>query len=121
MDSKNKVFLSFSECDRAFAAATIEKLESLNLIRGEDEVLTDKDVSTEGASWRDALRTTIDAASTVVLLWSKAASQSASVNYEAGMADALGKRMIVVLPEGETTPIPSDLQNVHIVELKDVA
>ncbi len=121
MTGRNNVFLSYSVLDKALVPETIEKLEALGLIRGEDETFVDESAIADAASWRDALKSSIDAASTVVVLWSKAASQSANVNYEAGMADALGKRIIVVLPEDEEVPIPSELENVEIVKLKDVS
>jgi hypothetical protein len=117
----SNVFISYARSDEAYKKQTIEKLQSLGLIRGEDETFMDDYAIAAGTSWRDALKSSINAVSTVVVLWSKAASQSSNVNYEVGMADALGKRIIVVLPEDEAVPIPSELQNVQIVKLKDVA
>jgi hypothetical protein len=121
MGTKNNVFLSYSVGDKRFTTETIEKLASLGLIQSKDDVFDVTDTLNFGGHIRDAVRNSIGAASTVVVLWSEAASHSAWVNYEAGMANALGKRIIVVLPDDKTVPIPLELKDAEIIKLKEVA
>jgi hypothetical protein len=69
-----------------------------------------------GVSIRDTVRKAIEDASSIVVLWTEAAARSANVNYELGMADALGKPIVLVNLDGPHR-IPSDLNNVQVVDL----
>ena len=63
-------------------------------------------------------KTAIASASKVILLWTDAGSKSDWVNYEAGMADALGKPIVVVIPEGSPAELPENLKDAQIVRIK---
>lgn len=98
---KETVFLSYAPEDHDFAETIKPKLgkflntsEGLNVVDGLSDIKHGQDV-------RKVLRTQIDAASTVVIVASSAADASHWVNYEAGLADALGKNVVVINREAD--------------------
>ena len=83
-----------------------------------DRILDEQEM-VAGSSVRGALRDAISSADTVVLFWTDAAAKSQWVNYEAGMAEALGKQVVVVMPESSTAQLPESLQDVQVVKLSE--
>lgn len=73
------------------------------------------DVPQAGASGQDLrklVQARIAAADQVVVLWTPAAARSQWVSYEIGMADALGKRLLVVArDDASVTEAPSVLRD----------
>lgn len=88
------------------------------IMSAEDNVLVDYDREALGATFRDAAREALADADTFVVIWSPAAAASRWVNYEVGMADALGKEVIVVLLKGASPHLPASLQQAHSIELQ---
>lgn len=96
-----KVFLSYANQDRDFAESIKPELTAI-LSAGQHEIDV-FDVQSDlnpGEDWRQAIKSAIDDASTVVIVSSPASDTSQWVNYEAGMADALGKDIVIVGREG---------------------
>jgi len=108
------VFVSHASPDGAMVRATLALLRDRGLL-SETDIVTDQALAL-GASIRDTVRKPIEDASSIVVLWTEAAAQSANVYYELGMADALGKPIVLVNLEGPQ-PILHDLNNVQAVDL----
>lgn len=119
---QEKLFVSYARQDRKYLAKALGGLEREGVLNEPPVLIHDpvNDTGIPGAGLRGVLRDAIGSASTFVLLWTKDASESHYVNYEAGMADALGKPIIVVFPEGEgiAPELPASLRNARIVRLR---
>jgi hypothetical protein len=53
----------------------------------------------------------------VVIVWTELSAESSFVNYEAGMAEALGKPITIVKPDLSAPTLPSNLQGVRVLDL----
>lgn len=96
-----KVFLSYASQDRAFAQALKGRLAELLPAQTQPIDVFDQQLDlAPGGDMRKALKNALDAAGTVVIVSSPAADRSEWVNYEAGLADALGKDVIIVGRKG---------------------
>jgi len=73
-------------------------------------------VAGPGANFREKLRNAIQSTSKVIVFWSREGAQSPSVNYEIGMAEALGKPIIVARQKGKSPPLPAELSQLQTVE-----
>ena len=106
------IFLSFPHRDRAVARAVEKELERLGL----NAITVAVEVSS-GDSLRKSLRRAIERADAMVLLIASPEAAAASwVGYEAGMADALGKRIIVLLSQDHAThELPADIATGRII------
>jgi len=111
------VFVSFAVEDRPLVESVLEQLGRRQIISPDDNVLIDYDPGALGSTFRDSAREALTDADTVVVIWSRAAALSNWVNYELGMADALGKRLITVLLKDASPELPSNLQQTESVEL----
>ena len=56
-------------------------------------------------------------ANSVVVFWTENSANSQFVNYELGMADALGKNLVVVTPRGQRMRLPSNLEDIQVLEI----
>lgn len=98
----SKVFLSYATKDAAIAELVKEKIAEL-LPQSNVESADVFDVRSEvvtGADIRQSIKSAIEAASTVVVISSESSDSSAWVNYEVGLADALGKELVVIEQRG---------------------
>lgn len=73
-----------------------------------------------GESFRDTLRKWISSADYFVLFWTEAAANSEWCNYEAGMAEALGKKVIVAMPTNYQAKLPPALSGYPIIRVENV-
>lgn len=114
---KNKVFFSYASQDKQFAESAKRELE----VRGyfpEDVVFVDAQDIPMGGNIRDHLKSEMEESATVVLVVSKSATSSEWMNYEAGLADALGKNILVVGEEGaENDQLLASLADYQRVDL----
>lgn len=97
------VFISYADQDRAFAQALMPRLKEL--LPAQTQPLDVVDVQSRvsaGGDVRKAVKEAIDEAGTVVIVSSPAADGSQWVNYEAGLADALGKDIVIVGRKGDS-------------------
>ena len=108
------VFVSHASRDGVRVADTLSLLRGRGLVNG-TEIVTDQGLE-PGLSIRDSVRKAIQDAASIVVLWSDAAAQSANVNYEIGMADALEKPILIVNLDGLHS-IPPGLANAQVVDL----
>lgn len=113
------IFLSYAHEDHKYVEKVVAQLRLKGILGGDDSVVLDPErsqvavVRTRGV----AIRQAIESADQVVLLWTEAGEKSQWVNYEAGMADALGKLITVVLV-GEASPeLPYSLRDVQVIRI----
>jgi hypothetical protein len=98
---KEKVFFSYSHADRGLAKRVEKQLKGVLKSESRDfTVIDQRKVVSPGKDVRKSLKAAMDSASTVVFLASPESENSQWMNYEAGLADALGKRMVVVGKKG---------------------
>lgn len=96
-----KVFLSYSAKDRVFAESIKSRIKDLlSLDDADTDILDVQSCIAPGEDYRGAIKAAIDAAGTVVIIASPNGDNSQWVNYEAGLADALGKDMVLVGRQG---------------------
>jgi hypothetical protein len=92
-----RVFLSYAHQDRAFAESLKARLDEV--LAEHSQALDVFDVQSSvgaGENIRDAIQSAMHRASTVVIVSSPASDASQWVSYEAGLADALGKDVVIV-------------------------
>src|SRR6266852_4938579 len=111
------VFISYALDDKPRIRKVIDELKSRKMIEEDDKIIETSDVFVPGSSVRAQVREAIEAASKVVVLWSGAGAEADWVNYETGMAEALGKPILVVIPKGGASKLPRTLENSQIIEL----
>jgi hypothetical protein len=111
------VFLSYAIGDKPRMGRVLKELRTRGLLGARDEIVHPTQVTVPGSSIRGVLRNAIQSASKVVLVWSGAGSASQWVNYEAGMAEALGKPIIVVVAKGQASSVPANLKDVQVIEV----
>jgi nucleoside 2-deoxyribosyltransferase len=114
-----KVFVSYAARDRSLLSSALDQLRANHVLSSEDDIVVDNKKELEGEDIRQATRAAIDAADTVLVLWSPAAAESKWVNYELGMASALGKRLVVVTPQGKQTEVPIASNSFELVEMNE--
>ncbi|MFH1236420.1 MAG: toll/interleukin-1 receptor domain-containing protein [Parcubacteria group bacterium] len=119
-----KIFVSYDYDDRG-VRRVLEKLEQILRKHG---VIGDEPVSIielqkevkAGDNIREAIRSQIQSASKVIVIQSDKSESSQWVNYEAGMADALNKPIIVIGKKGPgKTRFLSNLANVRSIEIEE--
>lgn len=94
---RSKVFFSYSFADAQFAKTIKSKLGQLIAqIPDSPQILDVQSNIKAGADVRKTIREAIESADAVVVLSSATSDSSEWVNYEAAMADALGKPMFFV-------------------------
>jgi hypothetical protein len=118
------VFISYASENRAFAADLANHLSD----RGIKSFLSGNDV--RGGKWLEGLRDRVETADGFILVMpAETVKSSNNAFFEAGVARALGKSVVVVVPDIEDVDqsnIPVDLADAIIVDaakksLKSVA
>jgi hypothetical protein len=113
----NNIFVSYAQRDRQLADEALEHLRRRRLIAPDDNVFTDHASFAAGDDFRDATRAAIADADKVFVIWSREAANSKWINYEVGMADALRKKLVIVVPKAYADTVPKNLQFAQIVEV----
>ena len=114
-----KIFISYSHNDAPGRIDTLmAELRRTGVLTDVESFTDVSPHSASGALLKDEIRSAIASASKVVILWTDAGSRSQWVNYEAGIADALGKPIVVAIPEGSPVDVPDSLSNAQIVRIK---
>ena len=118
-----KVFLSYAAQDRSFAAALKPQISELLQKHAQTLDVFDAHALAAGEGFRKTDREAVDAATAVFIVASPAGEASQWLNYEAGLADALGKDVVLVGRKG--TIASSDfgrlLESARFVEVDDAA
>jgi hypothetical protein len=109
------VFISYARADAHRLDAILNGLIAKGLVKEEDRILKEEDLPAKHGALRDHVRKRIQSASKLIVIWGTASANSQWVNYEIGLADALGKPIIAVISTNDAVALPANLQNVQIV------
>lgn len=111
--SKPSVFISSSQRDASLAQGVESALERL----GFDAFNPARELQA-GGNWRKAIHAAIKRADAVVMLVASPQTVTSSwALYEVGMAEALGKQVMVLLPNTfSVTELPADIASSQIVD-----
>lgn len=111
--SKRSVFISYSRRDADLANSVAGALRNL----GYDALDPGRDLK-PGGDWRKAIQGAIRRSDAVILVASPHTLDSSWSPYEIGMAEALGKTVVVLLPNTHSvSELPSGIASSPIVEL----
>jgi hypothetical protein len=117
---KKKIFLSYALPDKEKIPSIVERLRQHEKEGGQEVTIEDPaEKLSEGEDLRIHIKEQIKASDEVVIVWTETSAASGSVNYEAGMADALGKSIVFVV-SGEGGPeLPKNIQPVGVVKFDE--
>jgi nucleotide-binding universal stress UspA family protein len=118
-----KVFVSYTHQDREVLHKVEKLLERHGIVKGGDVEIVDpvKELKV-GDDIRRAIRDQIKSADIVVIVTSESKVESQWVNYEAGMADALGKPIVVVGRKGiGKSSLLANLADAKVIEIEDAS
>ena len=113
-----KVFVSYAYQDKELAENAKHELATKGHLPADTVFFDVQDIS-DGESIRQKLRSEIGEADAVVLVMSEHAEESQWINYEAGLADALGKKILVVATKGSgETALLANLADYQQIEIE---
>jgi hypothetical protein len=114
-----RIFLSYAQQDQGIVGEVKRQLLKQGLVTGDDLIIDPKSDIKSGDNIREAIRRQMRDANKVVIIHSADSAQSQWVNYEAGMASALGKPVVVVRTPGSGktafTPALSDVGSIEFI------
>ena len=113
--SEQRVFMSYSTDDRPLVQSALNWLRESEL-RGA-QVDDPANWGAVGDDVRGVITDTIRRADAVVLVWSDRAAKSAWVQYELGMAQALGVPIRIWLADGSSANLPAGLTKTDVIKL----
>ena len=115
-----KIFLSYASEDRDLVRGVLDALRKHHLVTAPDVVFLDPHDLTPGDDVRRKIQEQITSASKVVIIATDHTATSAWVNYEAGMAAALEKPIVVLgrKGSGKSASLIRGLPNVQSIELE---
>jgi putative ribosome biogenesis GTPase RsgA len=116
-----KIFLSYAQQDREIVERIKSYLREHGVVTTPDvEIFDPQRAIQAGDNFREVIKSEITAASKVVIITSPNSAQSQWVNYEAGMASALGKPIIVIGSGGVgKSGFLEALGDVQTIDIKD--
>jgi hypothetical protein len=114
------VFVSYAFDDKLKIRKVLDRLKEKGILSPHDEVVDSSAAMVPGSSLRRMLREAIESASKFVVVWSDEADTSDWVNYETGMAEALGKPILVVVPKGKASRVPGNLKDTQVIEIEEI-
>ena len=117
-----KIFVSYSHRDQKCLEGLEKVLKDHGVVEGDEISIIDpfSQPFSVGENIREVIKKQIQSASKVVIIYTSNTESSQWVNYEVGMADALGKPVIVVGARGSgKTTLLSSLKHINLVRLKD--
>lgn len=114
-----KIFLSYANEDRKLVRGVVEALRRRGLVTEGEVVLLDSHDLAPGDNVRRMIKKQISAASKVVIIATDHSAGSEWVNYEAGMASALEKPIVVFGKKGSgKSSLIRSLPDVQRIELE---
>lgn len=115
-----KIFLSYAMPDKEKVPLLVEKLQR-HQSQAEEQIVIVDPVSelSGGEDFRQQIRQNIQDSDEVAVVWTTASAASGLVNYEAGMADALGKPIIIVVSDENAPELPGNLQGAQVFRLTE--
>lgn len=121
---KQKVFISYAAPDREFAELIKSNLDDLLSTQTTPVNTWAVQPNLEvGEVMRKSIKAAMDAASIVVIISSPDGDTSQWVNYEAGLADALGKKIVIIARKGKSKSALLDRfrDSAMFIQIDDVA
>ena len=114
-----RIFLSYAYQDRDLVQSVEEALREHKIVTAEDVIIVDPQKNVHaGENIRELIKDAISSASKVVIIASNDSAASQWVNYEAGMATALGKPIVVIGRKGVgKSALVGALENVQSIEI----
>jgi len=111
--TKPSVFISYGQRDAELAGRFEAALKHLGL-----DAFNPARETQPGADWRKSIQSAIKRSDAVIMLALTPRYLSSSwMSYEAGIAEALGKRVMLLLPNRySVTELPADFASTQIVE-----
>jgi hypothetical protein len=115
-----KLFISYSHADLSKVRTAIEELETkMPELKGAKTWDPVSNLAV-GADFRTEIREQIGSSDYLVLFWTKRAAESEYVLYEAGMADAIGTPILIVV--GPDSPeVHGAISMYQTVELENLS
>lgn len=113
-----RVFISYSHKELPGVDTIVTRLRRQGVLKENDEVLGTTEFGNRHTELRQTVRRQIESASHVVLIWDSETAKSQWVNYEIGLADALGKPIVAVTTGKKNVPVPAMLSNLQVINLK---
>lgn len=96
-----KIFISYAPQDRDFAKSLKSRMiEILPMSNKESFQISDIESINVGESIRQTIKNAVKSADTVVIVSTENSDSSSWVNYEVGLADAMGKNLVIVGKKG---------------------
>ena len=117
-----KIFVSYSHADQKYLQGLEKVLKDHGVVEGDEVSIIDpfSHPFSAGENIREVIKKQIQSASKVVIIYTNNTESSQWVNYEVGMADALGKPVFVVGARGSgKTALLSSLKHIDLIELRD--
>lgn len=115
-----KIFLSHAIPDKEKVASIAEKLQQRWSHDKEQVVIVDPVNETPvSEDLRKRIRQGIQDSDEVVVVWTTATAAHGLVNYELGMADALGKPIVVVTPDKSAPELPGRIRVSQVIRLAE--
>ncbi|MDX2288464.1 MAG: toll/interleukin-1 receptor domain-containing protein [Hyphomicrobiaceae bacterium] len=107
------VFMSYSRRDAGLAARLTAAIKALGL-----DVFADHEAIGPGSDWRKSTQLAIRKSDAVVaVLSSPDAASNSWMSYELGMADAVGKQVLIVTPnQFSIRDLPSDMSSWRVMQ-----
>ena len=112
-----RIFISYAFKDEKNVDVALRELQKRGIISEEENFLDPIAETASGFDLRESIKIRIEAASKIMILWTENSANSQYVNYEAGMAIALGKPIFVVIPEESNVEIPNYLADMQVFRL----
>jgi len=117
------IFLSYARQDRRLVASVRRILRKEGIVSGTDDVIVGPHQALKAgvSNIRKTIKDQIASASKVVIIASDNSANSVWVNYEAGMAAALGKPIVLIGKKGtgKTASMFRALGNVQFIPIED--
>lgn len=110
-----RVFISYNAADRELVGSVMTWLRTSDLSPA--EIADPVSSASRAEDVRSVIQDSIASCDAMVVIWSRRAAESKWVQYELGMAQALGKRIVVLLAGGSPSDLPQELADTQQVEL----
>ena len=119
-----RIFVAHAHEDRSMVQAAEQALRQHGVLTPQDTIMDHPEQAVQGGeNIREAIKDQISSASMVVIILSENSESSGWVNYEAGMAAALDKPIILVGRGSEKRHVLAnslgDLGNVRFIEIEE--
>jgi len=115
-----KIFLSYEMADKGRLVSVIEKLRNCSIFAGEEIEIIDPLQEVDSTDvLRAKLTQIIKGSDAVVLIWSSAITEWSWRMYEAGLADAMNKPIIIAVVDSDAPEIAVSLSRFQVLRMSE--